>query len=221
MTVPSVEHRMGRKAALLLVAGVLLLGAACSGRGKPPVAGASPSGTQPSGTPASVGAGTPTASSGPSVSGSPPAAAPGRPGSAPAVRLPKTVTFDGIVFSVPQDWGIQLDGDTAYVGVLAGGPNDVMLRVQRNFTGSIDSLKPTDCPREGDPPEPAVSVETAERGLRPVGDRNAEYRLWRVTCSIGGVREHRAWLLPTSKIAIYEQVHDPRNADVVSSAQVR
>src|SRR5207248_984643 len=82
------------------------------------------------------------------------------------------------------------------------------LRVQRNFAGSIDTLKPAGCPREGDPSEPTVTVETVESGLRPVGDRNAEYRLWRVTCATGGAHEHRVWLLPTSKIAIYEQTLD-------------
>ena len=87
--------------------------------------------------------------------------------------------------------------------------------------GSIDTLKPAGCPREGDPSEPAVSVETVESGLRPVGDRNAEYRLWRVTCATGGAHEHRVWLLPTSKIAIYEQVPDAADADVVASAQFR
>lgn len=142
---------------------------------------------------------------------------------APATRRPKTVTFGTITFSVPADWDIDVEGDTAFVGVLAGGPDDVMLRVERNFTGSIDSLKPADCPREGDPSERAVSVDTTESGLRPVGSKKAEYRLWRVTCKTVGTREHRAWLLPTSKIAIYEQVHEghPENVDVVTTAVVR
>ena len=222
MIAAHIGHRMGRTAFSLLVAGIFLLAGACAGRGKPaPAAETSPSRPAPSGTSASAGAGTPTPSSGPSVTGGSPAASPGRPAPALAGRLPKTVTFGKIVFSVPQDWDIHVDGDTAFVGVLAGGPDDVALRVQRNFAGSIDSLKPAGCPREGDPSEPAVSVETVESGLRPVGDRNAEYRLWRVTCATGGAREHRVWLLPTSKIAIYEQVPDAADADVVASAQFR
>ena len=122
---------------------------------------------------------------------------------------------------MPENWDIDVDGDTAYVGVLAGGPDDVMLRVQGNFTSSIDSLKPTLCPREGDPPERAVAVETVESGLRPVGSRKADYRLWRVQCETVGTSDHRAWVLPRSKIAIYEQVFHPANADVVASADVR
>jgi hypothetical protein len=140
----------------------------------------------------------------------------------PATRGPKTIVFDNVTFHVPTSWDIDRQGDTAFVGVLAGGVRDVMLRVERHFEGSIDTLKPGDCPREGDPPERAVSVVTVESGLRPIGNRKAEYRLWRVTCATVGTHEHRAWLLPVSKIAIYEQVHEghPENTDVVATADV-
>jgi hypothetical protein len=144
-----------------------------------------------------------------------------RPAS-PATRGPKAILFDEVTFHAPLSWDIDREGDTAFVGVLAGGVQDVMLRVERHFEGSIDTLKPRDCPREGNPPERAVSVVTVETGFRPVGNRKAEYRLWRVTCATVGVHEHRAWLLPVSKIAIYEQVHDghPENVDVVTMADV-
>ena len=204
----------GRGAPVWLIAGAALLAGACAGADK---GAARRAGASPSPPPASASA-VPTP---PPTAAAPAPQGPARGAPAPAVGLPKTVTFGRITFSVPEDWDIYVDGDTAYVGVLAGGSDDATLRVERNATGSIDSLKPSSCPREGDPAEPAVSVETAERGLSPVGDRNAEYRLWRVTCPGGVKREHRVWLLPTSKIVIYEQVHDPRSADVVRSAKLR
>jgi hypothetical protein len=201
-----------------LVAGALLLAGACARSGEPAPRAAS----SPSTPPASASAGTPTQPAGPGKAITPANPSPvASPAPSPATRFPKTVTFGRIVFSVPQDWGIDAQGDTAFVGVLAGGLDDVALRVQRNFSGSIDSLRPTGCPREGDPPERALSVDTVETGFRPVGDRSAEYRLWRVTCATGGAREHRAWLLPTSKIAIYEQVHDSLSPEVVATAKVQ
>jgi hypothetical protein len=142
--------------------------------------------------------------------------------SAPATRGPKTITFGSVTFQAPATWGIDMQGDTAFVGLLAGASQDVMLRVERNFAGTIDSLKPTTCPREGDPAEPATAVTTVESGFRPVGSKNAEYRRWRVTCPTVGSHDHRAWLLPISKVAIYEQVSDghPENVDVVTTAEV-
>jgi hypothetical protein len=133
------------------------------------------------------------------------------------------LTFGRITFYAPQDWDIYIDGDTAFGGILAGGVDDVMLRVHQNFGDPIDTLKPATCAREGDPAEPATSVETVENGLRPVGDKKAEYRKWRVQCPTVGVREHRAWVLPVSKIAIFEQVAEghPENGDVVATAEVR
>ncbi|MCA1844764.1 MAG: hypothetical protein LC792_16535 [Actinobacteria bacterium] len=108
----------------------------------------------------------------------------------------------------------------ALVGVIAGGPGDVMLRVERRFTGSIGSLRPVDCRREGEPPAPALSVDVLEDGLRPVGGRR--FRHWRVGCPNGRAQEHRAWVLPVSQVAIYEQVADghPENVDVVTTADV-
>jgi hypothetical protein len=209
---------LSRRASVPFIVGILLLGGACSGgdKQKPlaesPSTSASAPGSEPAATPSpnprGAPAGVPTRSPAPSVSPTP---------------RPKTIAFGNITFHAPADWDIDVEGDTAFVGVLAGGPDDVMLRVQRNFAGSIDSLKPAGCPREGDPPEPAVSVQTVESGLRPVGSRKAEYRLWRVTCATVRTREHRAWLLPTSKIAIVEQVHEghPENVDVVTTAEVR
>ena len=223
MTRPGAGTRAGRRAPVSFVVGALLLASACGGgNGRKPVAQSSSASAS-----APAGGGTPSSPSS-EPGAAPTSAATPRPTAAPALaapgtRRPKTVTFGRITFSVPADWGIDIEGDTAFVGVLAGGTDDVMLRVERNFAGSIDSLKPAGCTREGDPPERALSVDTAESGLRQVGDKKAEYRLWRVTCSGMGTREHRAWLLPTSRIVIYEQVHEghPENVDVVTTAVVR
>ena len=224
MTVPGNKRCTGRGASVWIVAGVALLAGACGGSDR---SGTPEAALSPSPAPATTAPGRSAPSLDPGGAGQTPVpASPGEtvPAAAPApgaAGLTKTVAFGSITFYVPQEWNIDVDGDTAYVGVLAGGPEDVMLRVQRNFSGPIDALKPSSCPRQGDAPERADSVVTADQGLRPVGDRKAEYRLWKVTCPTGGVKEHRAWLLPTSKIAIYEQVYDPRNAAVVANARVR
>lgn len=222
MTVAGNKRCTGRGAPAWLIAGVALLAGACGGsRGsEAPQAGASPSPAPATTAPRAI-----EPSYGPDGAGQTPAASPGTAtASAPdpsAAGLTRTLTFGRITFLAPKDWDIDVDGDTAYVGVLAGGPQDVALRVQRNASGPIDALKPEGCSRDGDAPEPATSVATVEQGLRPVGNRNAEYRRWKVTCPGGEVKEHRAWLLPTSRIAIYEQVYDARNAAVVANADVR
>ncbi len=172
-------------------------------------AGKSPSPTQ---TTAGPGRSPSTAPTTPSGSVTPGSATPGPGG-------PATITFGRITFHAPANWQIDVEGDTAYVGVLAGGPADVNLRVIRNFTGSIDALKPTICNEA--PDESPSSVQAVESGFRPVGDRTAQFRLWRAMCARGS-EEHRAWVLPDSQIAIYEQVHEghPENVDVVTRAEV-
>jgi len=137
----------------------------------------------------------------------------------PATRGPRTITFGPITFHVPSAWDIDVrQPDTAYVGVLAGGPADVFLRVMTNYTGTVDALQPTDC--LGEPTTPA-STELLESGFAAVGGRTAEYRRWRLSCPEGDleVEDLRVWLLPISHIAIVEQRPAPEVADVVTTAE--
>jgi hypothetical protein len=136
---------------------------------------------------------------------------------------PKVITFQNITFYAPTTWDIKVSstGDSAVVGTLAGGLQSVNLLVRTGFTGSIDTLAPTVC--NGFPAERPSSVSVSESGFRPVGDRSAEFRQWTSTCPTGGLEVHRAWVLPTSGIAIYEQVAEfrPENVSVVTTAEVR
>jgi hypothetical protein len=106
------------------------------------------------------------------------------------------------------------------VGVLAGSRGDVTLRVETGFVGGIDSLEPKTC--LGAPVAAPERVELVETGFRQVGDRVADFRFWRASCPAGDIKveEHRAWLLPVSGIAIYEQRHEPEVEAVVATAQV-
>jgi hypothetical protein len=136
---------------------------------------------------------------------------------------PKVITFGNITFYAPTTWDIQIggNGNAAVIGRLAGGLGDVNLMVITNFTDSIDTLVPTECNEY--PVERPSSVKVTESGFRPVGDRSAEFRLWTSTCPTRGLEVHRAWVLPTSRIAIYEQVAEghPENVSVVTTAEVR
>jgi len=136
---------------------------------------------------------------------------------------PKVITFGNITFYAPTTWDIQIggNGNAAVVGRLAGGLGDVNLRVITNFTDSIDALVPTVCNEF--PVERPSSVEVTESGFRSVGERVAEFRLWTSTCPTRGLEVHRAWLLPASRIAIYEQKAEghPENVSVVTTAEVR
>jgi hypothetical protein len=54
-----------------------------------------------------------------------------------------------------------------------------------------------------------------------MGDRTAEYRVWRAVCPNEQVPQiHQTWLLPDSDIAIYEQRATEFNDAVVQSIQV-
>ncbi len=109
------------------------------------------------------------------------------------------------------------------IGYPAGGSQDLALRYDVAFTGTVDDLKPTldnGCSRHS-PPFEASRVEdvTASTGSahRRMGDRTADYRKWLVTCSNdGSVQQHQAWVLPESKVAIYEQHAKPHNDAVVA-----
>jgi hypothetical protein len=48
---------------------------------------------------------------------------------------------------------------------------------------------------------------------------NADYRVFDVTCQDGRIETHRAWVLPISKIAIFENV-DNDNSEVITNATV-
>lgn len=138
-------------------------------------------------------------------------------------RGPKAITFGNITFYAPTYWSgpAEIRGNSAVVGTLAGGRQSVNLLVITNYTDSIDALVPTVCNEF--PVERPLSVEVTESGFRPVGDRTAEFRLWTSTCPTRGLEVHRAWLLPASRIAIYEQTAEghPENVAVVATAEVR
>jgi hypothetical protein len=120
------------------------------------------------------------------------------------------------------------------IGYPAGGDLDLPLRFDVAFEGTIEDMKPSvekGCYHHGVQPYPAESVEdiTAQTGdgtgLRRMGDRTAEYRVWRANCPgeqtpSYRTQIHQAWLLPESDIAIYEQKHTEYNNAVVESMQV-
>lgn len=106
----------------------------------------------------------------------------------------------------------------AFVGPLAGGPQDVALRIQRNFGSSIAALEPATCPAEGDPPKPVGKIEVVEAGKRMIGTHEADYRKWRVTCG-SQVTNHRAWVILDVGVAIYEQVPAADTDAVLKTAQ--
>lgn len=125
-----------------------------------------------------------------------------------------------ITFHVPPSWGLDGGPPTAYVGILAGGRGDVTLRVQTGFVGSIDSLAPKTC--LGAPPTAPTRVDLVDQGFKPFGDRTAEFRFWKSSCPSGDVKveEHRAWVLPTSQIAVFEQRHEAEVEVVVATAML-
>lgn len=94
------------------------------------------------------------------------------------------------------------------------------MRVETGFNGTIDSLAPTTC--LGAPVTVPTRVDLIDQGFRPIGDRTAEFRFWRSSCPQGDVKveEHRAWLLPVSHIAIFEQRHEVEVEAVVATAMV-
>jgi hypothetical protein len=166
-------------------------------------------------------------STGPSAGGPSPTAtvAPPSNGSAttgpPATRGPKSITFGPVTLHVPTGWDVAPgDATTAYVGVLAGGPADVNLRVMTDYAGAIDALQPTEC--LGKPPELPLRVEVLASGFAPVGRLTAEHRHWRFTCPgrESKTEDHRVWLLPVSRVAFVEQRHAPEVIDVVTTAEV-
>jgi hypothetical protein len=136
--------------------------------------------------------------------------------------------------TLPTQWSVIEDSESpatqGLIGYAAGGGLDIPLRFDIAFKGAIDDLKPPTaqaCYHHGDPPYPAASVEdiTAQTGdgtgFRKMGDRTAEYRVWRANCPNDWTPEqiHRAWVLPDADIAIYEQRATEFNDEVVRNMQ--
>jgi hypothetical protein len=136
--------------------------------------------------------------------------------------------------TLPEQWSVIEDEESpatrGLIGYAAGGNLDIPLRFDVAFAGTIDEMKPpteTGCYHHGDAPYPATSVDdiTAETGdgtaYRKMGDRVAEYRVWQANCPTEQTPQiHRAWLLPDSDIAIYEQRATEFNETVVQSMQL-
>lgn len=131
-----------------------------------------------------------------------------------SIPSPPTITFHGATFHVPADWDIDNRGTEAYLGHLAGGPQDVELALVVG-KASLESFRPTTCPQEGDPAVPALKVETVISGGFLLDDgRTIPYRQWRVTCP-NGTSLHRAWALPN--LVVYEQRPTAETEKVVRS----
>jgi hypothetical protein len=137
--------------------------------------------------------------------------------------------------TLPEQWSVIEDSDApatrGLIGYAAGGNLDIPLRFDVAFEGTIEDLQPpaeTACYHHGEPPHPAASVEdiTAQTGdgtpYRKMGDRTADYRVWRANCpdEFTTTQIHQAWLLPDSDIAIYEQRPTEFNNTVVESMQL-
>lgn len=141
----------------------------------------------------------------------------------PATRGPVTITRNNLTLHAPTGW--IAEGSLNYYGVgpVPRPPGTALIAVEALFgyADTIDSLKPAAC--EAQPgnnlPKP-TNVNTVESGFRPVGDRTAEYRNWSVTCPNGTTEGHRAWLLPQSKIALYERCRMDAVGDIIATAQV-
>jgi hypothetical protein len=161
---------------------------------------------------------------------SPPATAPTSTSPSPTTG-PNSVQVYNLTLHLPAQW--QIGGVSSVRSIqaydpgpssgtgCAGGkacfPYDDVAAVLFGYTLGIDDLSPTKCFRNGKPPDSPVTLVGS--GLRPIGDRKAEWREWSITCQ--GVTEiHDAWLLPLSRVAFYENCHDKRVEDVVATTEV-
>jgi hypothetical protein len=135
-----------------------------------------------------------------------------------ASGLTQRVSFAHIEMQLPENWGVYAFGNSAVVGILAGGNCDIPLRVEIHYEQDVDSLVPTCCPQHA-PPVAVTAVRTIESGLRPVGDKTAQFRRFTATCADLTI-ERRAWLLPNAKVAIVEQETSPEIDLVVRQMQV-
>ncbi len=135
--------------------------------------------------------------------------------------------------TLPEQWSVIEDSQSpatkGLIGYAAGGNLDLPLTFDVAFTGTIGDMAPPieqGCYHHGDPPYPAARVVdvTAQTGdgtaFRKLGDRTAEYRVWQAICPNEDTPQvHRAWLLPDSDVAIYEQRATEFNDAVVASMQ--
>lgn len=145
---------------------------------------------------------------------------PSRP---PATRGPRTVVVGPVTFHVPANWTSFESGGSTYVGESAGKQGHMNLIVTTDYGGTVDALRHDRCQGDGThESKPPANVELIESGFEPVGRATAEFRRWRFACpdSEITVEEHRAWLLPVSRVGIVEQRHVPQVLDVVTTAEV-
>ena len=159
------------------------------------------------------------------------------PGGPPTTVIVPNPEFTGgveILRATVPHWAVLEDSEfpatRGVIGYPAGGPLDLPLRFDVAFKGTIEDLKTpieTGCYHHGDAPYPATGIEdiTAQTGdgtgFAKMGDRTAEYRVWRAVCPNESEPQiHQSWLLPGSDIAIYEQRATEFNDAVVQSMQV-
>src|ERR1700752_5114905 len=87
--------------------------------------------------------------------------------------LTQRVSFGQVEMDLPENGGVYSTGNSAVVGVLAGGNCDVPLRLEIHYDKDVDKLVPTCCPQHT-PPVRVTAVRTIESGFRPVGDKTAQ-----------------------------------------------
>lgn len=82
-----------------------------------------------------------------------------------ASGLAQRVSFAQVEMDLPENWGVYASGNSAVVGILAGGNCDIPLRVEIHYVQDVESRMPTCCPQHA-PPVAVTSVRTIESGLR-------------------------------------------------------
>jgi hypothetical protein len=132
--------------------------------------------------------------------------------------LPQRVSFGQVEMDLPNDWGVHASGNSALVGIIAGGNCDIPLRLEIHYDKDADSLAPTCCPQHW-PQVKVTAVRTVESGFQPLGDKTAQFRRFTATCADQTI-ERRAWLLPDSDVAVVEQQAEPENDLVVRQMRV-
>lgn len=143
--------------------------------------------------------------------------------SPPPTRGPTTITRNNLTLHAPSGW--VAEGRLNYFGFgpVPRPPGTALIALEAlfGFSDTIDSLKPGACEAQPGVNAPTpISVTLVDSGFRPVGDRTAEYRNWALVCPSGLVEGHRAWLLPQSKIALYERCRMDGVSDAVATAEV-
>lgn len=147
--------------------------------------------------------------------------------SPPFITGPETFRFGPLTFNVPPGWyattgdRLRPDPNVAYIGEPAGFfPGSANLRIVKEYDGSVDSLRPAECPGDGQVnAAPFAGVEVVDSGFAPVGNRTAQYRRWRLLCPgmETPVLDYRAWLLPLSRVGILSRRYSPTVAHIVAT----